>query len=162
MTAAPPIASGVAWETFRFPERPVRALLDESDGRSEDDEGSDGKQGQGDPVLEPRPVAEDVTWAYVAEAAALHHRRLRKQIKLSALNDTLKVVRLLGALEHRPDHQVDELIDALEAAAWHRYGQDLSAVLAAHAWGAPLLWPSPASEPEDHPHAHPDVSSGPR
>jgi hypothetical protein len=86
-------------------------------------------------------MALELGWHYQPEAAEIHHTLLRKRIRLADLDTGLKIIRTLAAIEARPELEIDGLIDALEFAAWDRYGQDLGSVLASHSDGSQIAWP---------------------
>lgn len=129
------------WESFRFPVRPVRIFSDGGEAVGEGEEGTeDGKGGSesgGAPVLE-------MGWQYVSHLAEIHHMGRRKKIRLCDLDSGLKIIRLLAAIEARPELDVDGLIDALEFASWDCHGQSLGSTLEAHAKTGQISWtPSP-------------------
>lgn len=124
---------------------------DPADGAREEDEGGEEGEGAGQmgaPALE-------MGWQYMPELAEIHHPERRKRICLAHLNTGLKIIRLLAAIEARPELDVDGLIDALEYAAWDCHGQGLGETLEAHADGSLIAWsnmPTPhlARQPASH------------
>lgn len=137
------------WEAFRFPVRPVRIFSDsllEEARREEDGEGDASGEGGAGGEGAPDLIA---GWHYRSDLGQIHHSSRKKRILLSDLDTGLKIIRLLAAIEARPELDVDGLIDALEFASWDRYGQDLGATLEAHSGNLTLTWTSePYLDPE--------------
>lgn len=138
--------------TFRFPTRPVRVLADDpstSVPREGEDEG-DGGDGDGRGVFsmdppwhEPDGAMASRTWAYDRPQRTLFHRGRNKKIALRHLDTSQKVVRLIAALEHQPDMEVEALMGALNEASQDCYQETLLSVLSSHAGGSTLEWPEP-------------------
>lgn len=140
--------------TFRFPTRPVRVLAEDPSsptprkGEGEDD----GGEGDGRGVLSMDPPwhEQDMdeaprTLAYDRPQRTLFHRGRNKKIALRHLDTSQKVVRLIAALEHQPEMEVEALMGALNEASQDCYQETLLSVLSAHAGGSTLEWPEPAA-----------------
>lgn len=111
------------------------AAREEGDGEGEGE--SEGAAGSADAGGGP---AIDLGWQYIPELCEIHHAERRKRIRLSDLDAGLKIIRLLAAIEARPELDVDGLIDALEYASWDCHGQSLGSTLEAHSDGALIAW----------------------
>lgn len=137
--------------TFRFPTRPVRILAEDPPALAPSEEGEDEGEGDGRGVLELAPPwqpPEDVvqSWAYDRGQRTLFHRGRNKKIALRHLDTAQKVIRLISALEHQPEMEVESLMHALNTASQDCYQETLLSVLSAHAGGMTMEW-SPIDEP---------------
>lgn len=135
------------WSAFRFPIRePTGARFDEDDegrGQGEEGEGEEGgDEGWGGMSMEPLPP-KVASWFYDPDRRAVFHPTLRKQVPVDKLDESIKVIRIIAAIEARSELDVEGFVDAMESAAQHHHGLDLLTLLRRHSDGSPLTWSSP-------------------
>lgn len=125
-----------------FPLRPKRVKTYQAEtinSDSEDEkEGGEEEHSYSPPWFLPEPGS----WAYNPMKGLLLHKFQYKQILLSKLNSSQKVIKLISVLENDKELDVDSLIISLEEAALDCFDKNLSEVLSEFSDGRGIEWKS--------------------
>jgi len=133
-------------DNFRFPSRPIKIVETPPQDEGEDGEDKSGSK-EGEINLVPNwiqnALPNSTAWKFESSNKYVVNPALQKKIKLSNLDTTDKILKLIAAFESVPEMDLATFTFALQQACYEYYSMPLSCVLQQHIRGEKIEWEKP-------------------